>query len=371
MSGISDTVTDEQRTALRVIYNLLRDLGKWPPFVVVDHELDRLGLDAETVLSQLRASHVLFDRYLHPSSQVSLTVAGVIAVQRTESALDAAAFWRLVQFGLQALTEQRPDPERPDAQPVVRREDVEEGPDVEDGLPRDVALRAFLILQAEGISGGVSSLSAADGDWSFSVGRDFRRWRQAADLDAFVAARTVERHSALRVHGFAPAGNPTRVTEVLRERAPESASDPPAEPTARPLTVFLCHSSNDKERVRRLERRLRNDGYTTWLDEHELLPGQDWDREIRRAVGDTDVVVVCLSQGSVAKTGFVQKEILFVLDAADKRPEGDVFLIPARLEECEVPDRLSRWHRVDLFRRGGYNRLKRTLEHVKNIDPEP
>ena len=41
-----------------------------------------------------------------------------------------------------------------------------------------------------------SSLSA-DGDWTFYVGRDFRRWRDAADLSAFIVARTDERRSAL------------------------------------------------------------------------------------------------------------------------------------------------------------------------------
>jgi hypothetical protein len=363
MSGIPGVVTGEERTALSVIYDLLRDLGRWPPFAVVDHELDRLGLDAETVLPRLRSSHVLFDPYLRPSSQVYLTVAGVIAVQRTDSAADAAAFWRLVQAGLRALAEQRPDPDHPEAQPVVQREDVEHGGDIEDGLPREVALRAFLILQAEGIAGG-SSLSA-DGEWSFSVSREFRRWRQAADLDAFITMRTGERHSALHVHGAATTQGPTVLSAEPPDGAPEAPSEPAAMPTARPLTVFLCHSSGDKEAVRRLERRLRNDGYTTWLDERELLPGQDWDRQIRRAVGDSDVVVVCLSQSSVTKTGFVQKEIRLVLDAAEERPEGAVFVIPARLEECEVPDRLSRWHWVDLFRRGGYNRLKRTFEHLE------
>src|SRR4051794_24494048 len=55
MSGIDDEVTEGQRTALQVIYDLLRDLGKWPPFAVVDHELDRVGLAAEEVLPQLRS----------------------------------------------------------------------------------------------------------------------------------------------------------------------------------------------------------------------------------------------------------------------------------------------------------------------------
>ncbi len=128
--------------------------------------------------------------------------------------------------------------------------------------------------------------------------------------------------------------------------------------------VFLCHSSRDKPSVRRLERRLKADGIQTWLDESNLLPGQDWDHEIRAAVRRAAAVVVCLSRGAVTQSGYLQKEIRFVLDVADEQPPGTIFVIPARLEECEVPERLRLWHWVDLFRRGGYNRLRAALNEV-------
>ena len=73
-------------------------------------------------------------------------------------------------------------------------------------------------------------------------------------------------------------------------------------------------------------------------------------------------MLACLSKASVTKTGFVQKELKTALDAADRQPEGIAFLIPVRLEECEVPQRLSRWQWVDLFKEGGYERLVRGLK---------
>jgi hypothetical protein len=39
------------------------------------------------------------------------------------------------------------------------------------------------------------------------------------------------------------------------------------------------------------------------------------------------------------------------------QPEGIAFLIPVRLEECEVPHGMRRWQSVDLFKEGGYERL--------------
>ena len=52
----------------------------------------------------------------------------------------------------------------------------------------------------------------------------------------------------------------------------------------RPLKVFLCHAKSDKDAVKALYDRLVNDGVEAWLDKEKLLPGQDWELEIRKAV---------------------------------------------------------------------------------------
>jgi len=127
------------------------------------------------------------------------------------------------------------------------------------------------------------------------------------------------------------------------------------------LLVFLCHSSTDKTEVRQLYRTLRQDGFDPWLDEENLLPGQDWKSAIEQAVRKSHIVIVCLSKTAVTKEGFIQKEIRYALDAADEKPEGTIFLIPLRFEACAVPDRLSRWHWVDLFDSKGYEKLFRAL----------
>ena len=64
----------------------------------------------------------------------------------------------------------------------------------------------------------------------------------------------------------------------------------------RPLKVFLCHAHADRDSVRALYSRLTKDGVDAWFDKAKLLPGQDWELEIRKAVREADVVVVCLSK---------------------------------------------------------------------------
>jgi hypothetical protein len=46
----------------------------------------------------------------------------------------------------------------------------------------------------------------------------------------------------------------------------------------------------------------------------------------------------------------------------DEKPEGSIFLIPARLEECSLPDRLSGRQWVDLFQENGFERLLKSLQ---------
>lgn len=126
--------------------------------------------------------------------------------------------------------------------------------------------------------------------------------------------------------------------------------------TKPPLKLFLCHAHSDKIAVRTLYTRLAADGVDVWLDKEKLLPGANWEFEIRKAVGEADVVVVCLSK-EFNNAGFRQKEVRLALAAAMEKPEGEIFIIPARLEECDTLESLEKWHWVDLFETDGYEKL--------------
>jgi formylglycine-generating enzyme required for sulfatase activity len=132
---------------------------------------------------------------------------------------------------------------------------------------------------------------------------------------------------------------------------------------SRALKIFLCYSSEDKAKVRELYGRLVLNGFDVWFDETRLLPGQDWDLEIRKTVREADVILVFLSNISVSKAGYAQKEIRLALDVADEQPEGAIFLIPLRIENCTVPIRLNKWQWVDLFAMNGYQKLLQALDY--------
>lgn len=128
------------------------------------------------------------------------------------------------------------------------------------------------------------------------------------------------------------------------------------------LRVFLCHSSRDKGFVRDLYRRLTDDGVAAWLDEVNLLPGEDWDLEIKKAVRRVHAVIFCLSVSSVTRAGYVQKELRLSLDVADEQPEGTIFIIPIRIDNTTVPERLRQWQWVSHEDIDWYEKLLRALE---------
>ena len=148
--------------------------------------------------------------------------------------------------------------------------------------------------------------------------------------------------------------------------AKEKASDSPSSvPSAAGLKVFLSYAREDRIRVRRLYSRLRNDGYAPWMDDRALMPGSEWKAEIRQALQDSDAAIICFSRYSIAKNGYVNVEIREILELAATRPFGRIFLIPVRLDDCELPDRIrDTYQHADLFVRRGYEQLKEALRSV-------
>ena len=122
-----------------------------------------------------------------------------------------------------------------------------------------------------------------------------------------------------------------------------------------------------------LYERLRAEGYSPWLDSKNLIPGQNWRDEIPKAIGKSDVVLMCLSQKSVSKRGYLQHELRLALTEYAEKPPGSAYLIPLKLEPCDVPDiqlpqvgvslRDIQW--LDYWEADGFEQLVRALEYQR------
>jgi len=115
-------------------------------------------------------------------------------------------------------------------------------------------------------------------------------------------------------------------------------------------SVFIAYAAEDSRVVDRLCARLEAEGFDAWLDRRKLLPGENWPRKILRAIQSADFFIACLTRRSLSKRGTFQAELRHALECAGRVPLGDLFFLPARLDECRVPGCIAeQFHYVDLF----------------------
>ncbi|TEU14702.1 MAG: TIR domain-containing protein, partial [Anaerolineales bacterium] len=128
-----------------------------------------------------------------------------------------------------------------------------------------------------------------------------------------------------------------------------------------PAQIFLSYAREDEKKVESLYQKLSNAGFKPWMDKKDIRPGERWEFSIRRAIRDSDFFVACLSANSVAKRGWIQREIKRALDLWQEKLEDDIYLIPVRLEDCEMPESLHDIQWVDLFKEDGWTQLVKAI----------
>ena len=108
--------------------------------------------------------------------------------------------------------------------------------------------------------------------------------------------------------------------------------------------LFLSYASEDFEAVSKVYTALRNAGLHPWMDRppspweaEGIPPGASWDSYIKTKIEGAERVLCFLSSVSVAKKGYIQKELRYALACVALQPPGQIYLVPIRLDNCEVP----------------------------------
>ncbi|MBC8548416.1 MAG: TIR domain-containing protein [Candidatus Brocadiales bacterium] len=125
--------------------------------------------------------------------------------------------------------------------------------------------------------------------------------------------------------------------------------------------VFISYAKEDLLAAKEIYEYLQKNGFSPWMDKYNLFPGQNWDLEIRAEIHRSDYIIICLSQNSVSKRGYFQKELRIALLAAEEMPEDDILIIPTRIEECDVPSSLLSRHYLDWYLPGWEDELLRVF----------
>ena len=119
------------------------------------------------------------------------------------------------------------------------------------------------------------------------------------------------------------------------------------------VKLFISYAREDKDDADFLFRRFSEAGFAPWMDKQSIVPGEKWERAIQCALKKADFFVACLSSISVRKRGYLQREFKFALDKWREFLEDDIYIIPIRLDNCEIPAELSGFQWIDLYRARG------------------
>lgn len=136
--------------------------------------------------------------------------------------------------------------------------------------------------------------------------------------------------------------------------------------------VFISYAKEDKDPAERLYTDLKKAGVSTWMDIHDLKPGQNWEIEIEKAISASSYFIALQSRRSAEKRGHVQKELRRAIKVAEEFSENKLFIIPVRIEECESSFKyLDNLQRTDLFPdyKDGLKKLLRVFLYTKEEIP--
>jgi len=126
--------------------------------------------------------------------------------------------------------------------------------------------------------------------------------------------------------------------------------------------VFLSYAKEGSEQAKKIYNELAKAGLNPWMDIMDIFPGEEYGKSITQALNKSDFVIICLAKDSI-KRGFSQSEIRQVMDIwQESLAADDIYLIPVRLEDCDIPERLAEFNCIDLYKDDGWDKLIEVLK---------
>jgi hypothetical protein len=125
--------------------------------------------------------------------------------------------------------------------------------------------------------------------------------------------------------------------------------------------IYILYSDEDQILVKSTADRLWQDGYWTWFDKRDLLPGDNLEFKWKSIVNSADYVLVFLSKDSCNLKGKYRKELAYILNIARSKSEAERFIIPLSLNDCVPPVEISNLYVLDMRENNAYDRLLKVL----------
>jgi formylglycine-generating enzyme required for sulfatase activity len=182
--------------------------------------------------------------------------------------------------------------------------------------------------------------------------------RRFASLSAEILKRSGRRRELVerleRLVGTAPQEANAPVLENEVQLPIETATERPR--------IYCSHSMDDRKQVDDLYRRLVDENFAPWIDRYEISSALEWEDKALTALRKSEFFLCLISQTTTRRSsGFYRQELRTALDLCAGARRNDRFLIPVRLEECELPAEIADRQAINLYESDGFDRLLEAL----------
>ncbi len=105
-----------------------------------------------------------------------------------------------------------------------------------------------------------------------------------------------------------------------------------------PKHIFLSYCREDEASVAELRQNLIAAGENLW-SVGDILPGQDWKLEIRRALEKAYAIIICFSENTEKRyRSGIFPELRNAIEIQRSQLPSHIFMIPVRFSNCSIPD---------------------------------
>ncbi len=90
------------------------------------------------------------------------------------------------------------------------------------------------------------------------------------------------------------------------------------------MKIFLSHARKDSRLAQQLGNQLGQSGFSVWMPEEEITPGDNWAKKVGKALDDSDLMVILLTPNALQSDG-VRQDIEFAIGS--QKYAGRVFSV--------------------------------------------
>lgn len=136
------------------------------------------------------------------------------------------------------------------------------------------------------------------------------------------------------------------------------------------LSVFLSHSSRDKEIVDEIFSELQINEIRAWYDKYEIRPGDSIVDKINDGLENSDIGIICISRNFLnSSTGWTKNELNYFIQRRMRSGKNDFICLNFDLNHDELPPLVQDYRYIDMRDDKAVSVLIQTLkERAKTLD---